>query len=224
MMRFRYSHGVTLGLLLMVLSTMLQASMHGIVRFAGNDLHPFVLTFYRNLFGFLFIVPLLLRIGWSSLHSAHYRLLFLRGFLGIVSTLAWYYSLVHVPTAEATILSFTAVMFTSLAAMFFLDEQVRLRRWLAIGCGFVGTIVVIRPAAGSFDPLLVLVVFSTVFWALSITVMKYLTRTDSVTSVVAVDVDPACRIIVSVCALLLAMAHWRAVAMVVRDWRARGWR
>ena len=178
-------HGVTIGLLLMVVSTMLQSSMHGIVRHAGAELHPFVLVFFRNLFSFVVIVPLLLRLGRVGLHSQHYRLLLLRGVLGIVAILAWYYSLVHVPLTEATTLSFTAVMFTSIAAILFLHERVRLRRWLAIVCGFVGAVVILQPGAGGFDPLLLLVIFSTVFWALSITIMKFLTRTDSATSVVA---------------------------------------
>ena len=51
-------HGVTIGLLLMVVSTMLQSSMHGIVRHAGTELHPFVLVFFRNLFSFVVIIPL----------------------------------------------------------------------------------------------------------------------------------------------------------------------
>jgi len=184
-MRIWIRHGVTLGLLLMVLSTLLQSSMHGIVRFAGTELHPFVLTFYRNLFGFLVIIPLLLRTGWSGLRSNHYRLLFLRGFLGITALLAWYYSLVHVPLTEVTALSFTAVMFTALAAIVFLGERVHLRRWIAITIGFAGVLVVLQPSTENFDPLMLLVLFSTVFWALSITLIKYMSRTDSTTSLVA---------------------------------------
>ena len=177
--------GVTLGLLLMVVSTMMQSSMHAIVRYAGTEFHPFVLVFFRNLFSLLVIIPLLLRIGWVGLHSNHYRLLFLRGFIGIVAILAWYYSLVYVPLTEATTLSFTAVMFTAIAGILFLDERVRLRRWSAILIGFTGAVVILQPTTGRFDPMLLLVIFSTVFWALSITIMKFLTRTDSTTSVVA---------------------------------------
>jgi len=179
------NRSITYGLLLMVLSTLLQSSMHGIVRFAGTELHPFVLTFYRNLFGFLVIIPLLFRSGWSGLHSNHYRLLILRGFLGITALLAWYYSLVHVPLTEVTALSFTAVMFTALAAIVFLGERVHLRRWIAITVGFIGVLVVLQPSTDNFDPLMLLVLFSTVFWALSITLIKYMSRTDSTTSLVA---------------------------------------
>lgn len=188
----------------MVLSTLLQSSMHGIIRHAGTELHPFMLTFYRNLFGFIVIAPLLLRSGWAGLHTSHFRLLFLRGFLGIIALLAWYYSLVHVPLTEATVLSFTAVIFTALAAIFFLRERVRLRRWAAIFCGFIGAIVVLRPATGNFEPLLLLVIFSTVFWALSITVIKFLSRTDSATSLVAWT-----SILLTVLSFPFALYYWQ---------------
>ena len=188
----------------MVVSTMLQSSMHGIVRHTGAELHPFLLVFFRNLFSFIVIVPLLLRLGRVGLHSQHYPLLLLRGVLGIIAILAWYYSLVHVPLTEATTLSFTAVMFTSIAAILFLNERVRLRRWAAIICGFIGALVILQPGAGGFDPLLLLVLFSTVFWAISVTIMKFLTRTDSTTSVVAWN-----SILLTLFSLPFALYYWQ---------------
>lgn len=169
----------------MMLSTIILASMHGIVRHAGTEIHPFVLIFYRNFFGLLIVIPLLFRTGLNGLRTNHFRLLFLRGFLGIIALLAWFYSLVHVPLTEATALSFTAAIFTALAAIIFLGERVRFRRWAAIVVGFVGVVVVLRPETEYFNPLLVLVLFSTIFWALSITLIKYLSKTDSATSLVS---------------------------------------
>jgi drug/metabolite transporter (DMT)-like permease len=92
---------------------------------------------------------------------------------------------VYVPITEVTALSFTGVIFTALAAIIFLKERVYLRRWLAILGGLVGALVVLQPNTGAFDPLLLLVLFSSVFWALSITVIKFLSRTDSTISMVA---------------------------------------
>jgi len=183
--RLPLKQGVTFGLLLMVLATVVLASMHGMVRHVGSDMHPFVLVFFRNLFGFLAVLPLLLGKGWKSLRSSNYHLLLLRGLIGIIAMLAWFYSLVHVPLTEATALSFTAAIFTALAAIVFLGERVRFRRWAAILFGFVGVLVVLRPETEGFDPMLLLVLFSTLFWALSITLIKYLSRTDSPTSLVA---------------------------------------
>ena len=118
--------------------------------------------------------------------------------------LAWFYSLVHVPLTEATALSFTAAIFTALAAILFLGERVRFRRWAAIISGFVGVLVVLRPETDNFNPLLVLVLFSTVFWALSITVIKHLSKTDSPTSLVA-----WMSILMTLLSLPFALYYWQ---------------
>ena len=41
----------TKGLAFMFMATLVLASMHGMVRYLGSDLHPFLIAFYRNLFG-----------------------------------------------------------------------------------------------------------------------------------------------------------------------------
>jgi len=169
----------------MFLATIVLAVMHGMVRHLGGDLHPFVIAFYRNLFGLIAVLPLVFRIGLNGLRTSHPRLMVLRSVSGIIAMLTWFYGLATVPTAEATALSFTAAIFSALAAFVFLGEKMRLRRWLAIVGGFVGVIVVLQPNSGNFNPNMFLILVSCVFWGLSVTIVKYLTRTDSTTSIVA---------------------------------------
>ena len=176
--------GVGTGLLFMVLATIILASMHGMVRHMGGDMHPFVLVFFRNFFGLLVMVPLIVRAGRNGLRSDNYHLLFLRGISGICAMLTWFYSLAFVPLAEATALSFTAAIFAALCAIIFLGEKIRIRRWAAIFCGFAGVLIVLRPDAENFNPLMLLILVSTVFWASSITLVKHLSKTDSTTSIV----------------------------------------
>ena len=42
------------------------SAMHAIVRYLSPSIHPFELAFFRSLFGFIVIVPLLLRSGAES--------------------------------------------------------------------------------------------------------------------------------------------------------------
>ena len=166
-------------------ATVVLACMHGMVRFLGTDLHPFVIAFYRNLFGFIAVLPLVLRAGVAGLKTAKPGIMLLRGISGIIAMLTWFYGLATVPTAEATALSFTAAIFSALAAFVFLSERMRVRRWLAIGGGFIGVLVVLQPNSENYTPYMLLVLVSCVFWGLSVTIVKYLTRTDSTTSIVA---------------------------------------
>lgn len=172
-------------LILMVMSTIVLASMHGMVRHLGGDLHPFVIAFYRNLFGLIAVLPLVYRIGMSGLRTSRALLNLLRSVTGIIAMLTWFYGLATVPTAEATALSFTAAIFSALAAFVFLGEKMRLRRWVAIFGGFIGVVVVLQPNSENFNPNMFFILLSCVFWGVSVTIVKSLTRTDSSTSIVA---------------------------------------
>ncbi|HMB46854.1 MAG TPA: DMT family transporter, partial [Afifellaceae bacterium] len=120
------------GMLWMLLSTSFLAIMHAVVRHVAVDLHPFEVAFFRNLFGFMAILPMLIKGGWSSLRTEQPKLQVLRGVSGILAMLSWFYALSVVPIATATALSFTAAVFASLGALVFLGEKMRLRRWAAV--------------------------------------------------------------------------------------------
>ena len=177
--------GPTKGLLYMFLGTVVLSSMHGMVRHLGGELHPFVIAFYRNLFGFIAILPLVYRVGLPAIRPHNPRIMVLRSVSGIIAMLTWFYSLSKVPTAEATALSFTAAIFTALVSYILLKEKMKLHRLTAIFGGFVGVIIVLQPDTENYNPYMLLVLVSCIFWGLSITLVKILTRTDSVTSIVA---------------------------------------
>lgn len=169
----------------MLLSTVILSAMHGLVRHLSADLHPFVIAFYRNLFGFVAILPLLLRSGFGALRTDNPGLHVVRALVGVVAMLAWFYSLSRVPIANATALSFSTTLFATLTAWLFLGERLRVRRWLAIVVGFFGVVVVIRPDPGAFDAEALWVLLAAIAWGASITVVKQLTRTESSTTIVA---------------------------------------
>jgi len=51
------------GILLMCCSTVLFSSMHVLVRFASQEMHPLQVAFFRNLFGIVVFLPILLTGG-----------------------------------------------------------------------------------------------------------------------------------------------------------------
>lgn len=196
--------GSTKGLLYMFLATIVLACMHGMVRYLGGELHPFVIVFYRNLFGVIAILPLVFRVGLPAIRSHNPRIVVLRSVSGIIAMLTWFYSLSKVPIAEATALSFTAAIFTALVAYILLKEKMKSHRWIAISGGFIGVIIVLQPDTGNFDPYMLLVLVSCVFWGLSVTLVKILTRTDSITSIVA-----WMSILLTVMSLPPALFYWQ---------------
>ncbi len=169
----------------MLISTLLLTCMHALVRSVGQELHPFVVVFFRNLFGLVAICPLLFRYGLGTLKTTRPGIYFWRALIGVTAMFCWFTGLANVPIANATALSFSTTLFTTLIAWLFLGETVRWRRTLAILFGILGVFVVLRPGLEGFNAYSILVVFSALAWASSICLVKVLTRTDSVTCIVA---------------------------------------
>ena len=161
------------------------SAMHAIVRFLSPSIHPFELAFFRSLFGFIVILPLVLRGGIDSVRTHQPRLQMLRGVVSIAAMMSWFYGLSMVPLAEATALSFTNVIFGSLAAIIFLREKMTMARGIAVFIGFVGVLVILRPGFVQMDIGVVCVLFSALCWGCSVVIVKQLGRTDSAVSIVA---------------------------------------
>ena len=175
---------VAMALGLMLFSTLLLAIMHALVRHLGSDLHPFIIVFFRNLFGLFAILPLLVKGGKQSLATSHPKLHLLRALVGTAAMASWFFALTRVPIANATALSFSTAIFATVSAWFFLKETVRLRRGIAIRVGFAGVFVAMQPDASGFNDYSILVLLSAITWGASVSIVKLLTRTESVTCIV----------------------------------------
>ena len=172
------------GMLYMLLGAGLISALHVLVRDMTQQLHPFEVAFFRNFIVLIVLTPLLLRQDRALWKSKRPGLQLVRGVVGLGAMLSWFYTLSLVPVGDATALSFTVVLFTSLGAVFLLGEKMGLRRWGALLVGFVGTIVILRPGFHEITFGYWLALASTVCWASTLLVVKVLARYDSPVTIV----------------------------------------
>ena len=168
----------------MVASTVLFGAMAVCIRLASSQLHPFEIAFFRNLFGFVFTLPLLYRYGWGILRTDKLNLYFLRCVIGIVSMLAGFWAIVHLPLAQAVALSYSTPIFVTIGAVFVLGEVVRARRWTAVIIGFIGVLVLMHPGAGTFNFASLVAVLAAVMSACVAISIKFLSRTEKADAIV----------------------------------------
>lgn len=173
------------GAAFMIVSAMNFALMAGTIRYLAERLHPFELAFFRNLFSLLFMAPWVLRTGLSGLRTSSIRKYGLRGLTAIVAMLCWFYGLAMMPIAEATALSFTAPIFASIGAIFFLGERMGIRRWSAIAVGFAGAMIILRPGLTAISLPAMVVLGGSAAVAGSIIMVKILSRTEPASLIVA---------------------------------------
>jgi drug/metabolite transporter (DMT)-like permease len=136
---------------LMLGSTLLFGLMAVSIRLASATLHTFEVAFFRNFFGLLAALPLLLRHGPGLLRTTQFPRYLFRCLVGICSMLAGFWAIGHLPLAQAVALSYSTPLFATIAAAALLGEQVRARRWAAVVLGFIGVLVVVHPGQADFS-------------------------------------------------------------------------
>jgi drug/metabolite transporter (DMT)-like permease len=137
--------------LLMLGSTVFFGLMAVAIKLASATLHTFEIAFFRNFFGLIAALPLLWRHGPDLLHTTQLPRYVFRCMIGIVSMMAGFWAIGHLPLAQAVALSYSTPIFVTIAAVLFLHEQVRARRWAAVALGFVGVMIIVRPGSDSFS-------------------------------------------------------------------------
>jgi drug/metabolite transporter (DMT)-like permease len=191
------------GALLMAAAAACYAMMHASVRYLSSDIHPFEITFFRNLFGFIVLLPWFVMHGLQPLRTKRFGLHLLRASSNVVAMLMFFMALSMTPLVLVQALGFTAPLFTTVLAIFILGERVRLRRWTALMAGFIGALIIIRPGVQPVELGALLTVGSAAVWGFTLITIKILSRTDSAITITAYMV-----LLMSPLSLLPALFYW----------------
>ena len=106
-LRHSYEHapGTLRGMLLIGVSAFGFSLMHVMIRLLTGNLHPFEVAFFRNLFGFMALLPVLARLGPAVLRTERLPLHALRSVLGLVSMLLFFSALQRTGLPKVTAMS-----------------------------------------------------------------------------------------------------------------------
>ena len=166
------------GAIWMTLSAVLFAVQAGIVRYMSADFHFVEISFFRALFGIVVMAPWLARHGLGILRTPHTKMYVARGALSTVAMYGWFGSLTLIPLADATAISFTFPLFIAFAGVLILREPAHATRWIALGVGLAGTLIVVRPGFQEVNVGVFMVVGGGVCIAFSAMILKVMLRTD----------------------------------------------
>ena len=135
--------------LLMFASTIGFGVMALAIKHASRTISTFEIAFFRNAFGLLVLLPIL----WhdkAPLRTKQLPRYLLRSAIGVGSMLSGFWAVGHLPLSQAIALSYSTPLFVTIAAVIWLGEQVRKRRWAAVIVGFIGVLVLVRPGTSGF--------------------------------------------------------------------------
>ena len=179
-MKYNYdlSDNIT-GMIWMLAATIIFSVMHILIRYVSADIPPFEIIFLRNLFGVIILTPAIIKYGIAPLRTTKYKLLGGRAIINAIAMMCYFNALAISPLADVTALGFSAPIFATILAVIFFKEVIRLRRWVAIAVGFLGTMVILRPGIIETDTGMMLVLFSAIAWAITLHIIKILSKTES---------------------------------------------
>lgn len=202
------------GILWVALSGVVFALLNVFTLIPAQHLNPYVMAFLRYLFGALFLVPVVLRLGLHrSFHTARLGLHVTRGAIHTAGMMLWFVALPLTTLAEITALGFTGPIFVTIGAALFLAEDVRLRRWIAVFVGFGGAMIIIRPGFTDLHVGIICVLISTPIFSASNLISKALARTDSASTIVIWQ-----NVIIVLCAAPFAIWFWQTPAWTDLLW------
>ena len=119
-----------------------------------------------------------------GLKTKHFGLHLARNTVHFASQVAWATSLTLLPLATVFSLEFTMPAWTALLAAMFLHEHLTKSRIGAVILGFIGVLVIIRPGIATFHPAALLTLSAAFGYAITLTITKRLTATDSAFAIV----------------------------------------
>ncbi|MGE0666288.1 MAG: DMT family transporter [Sphingomonadales bacterium] len=191
---------------MMVFSALMFQSMNAVIRHVSDlGLHPFEIAFFRNVFGILVMVPLIMRYGMAVMRTSRFDLHLLRGVINVVSMLCFFYSVTVAPLASVASLGFTLPLFVTIYAAIMLKERLHSRRLAALAVGVLGALLIIRPGSDDMNLGNLIVLVGTAVWGLALMVIKVQSRTET-----ALGITLWSSIMLAVLSAVPALLVWKA--------------
>jgi len=149
-----------LGGIYMILSVLFFSLMDVLIKIT-DEYDVGQVMFSRALFGLIpifFLIPkrrikIFYKTKYAGLH-------FYRSFIGAIAMYAIFVGLRNLELAEVTSMAFSGPIWVVIFSILFLGEKIRMKRWIAVGLGFIGVLVISKPG---FDNLNLYYIYPVVF-------------------------------------------------------------
>ncbi|MFN8442489.1 MAG: DMT family transporter [Caldilineaceae bacterium] len=138
------------------------------------------IVWFRSVVALLLLLAAVRFSGnWAQLRTKRLGKQMVRGFLMLLSYITYYLAIAALPLADAIALYFVAPLFVTVLSVLILRERIGQRQWLALACGFVGMLVILRPGTAVFQPIALMSLLAALTYAGSIILNRQLSTTES---------------------------------------------
>ncbi|WP_068299132.1 DMT family transporter [Pararhodobacter sp. CCB-MM2] len=172
----------TLGIWLMVIVTFVFAVQDGISRHLAGEYNVYMIVMIRYWFFATFVIALSSRMAGglkNAARSGTTKVQIFRAALLCLEIFVAIQSFVWLGLVEAHAVFATYPLLIAALSGPVLGEKVGWRRWVAIGIGFIGVVVILEPGFGVFKPEALMSLLAAFMFALYGLLTRYVARYDS---------------------------------------------
>ncbi|MGA0569120.1 DMT family transporter [Variovorax sp. VNK109] len=164
------------GITAMLISIAFFVVNDAIVKYLGQTLGGGQTIFLRGVCAVLMLVFVARVFGLARDFSGlKDRKVIMRSVVEACASTAYLTALFHMPLANATAINMATPLVITLFAVLFLKEHVAPTRWLAVFGGFAGVLLIVQPAAASFNAYSVLCVGAMLLYATRDFITRFIT-------------------------------------------------
>jgi drug/metabolite transporter (DMT)-like permease len=174
-------------------------------REAARELELVQVMEMRSVIGFLMLYPLIHRSGGlAAMKTSRLWLHLSRNLVHYLAQYGWLLAITLIPLAQVVSIEFTMPIWTAILAVTLLGERMTVWKNVAVALGLVGVVIIVRPGVGEVSAGQLVALATAVGFAISVIMIKSLTRTDSVLAIMFWMV-----VVQSAIGLIPAIAVWQ---------------
>ena len=153
------------------------------VRQLSSDYSTYQILGVRSVIGLIILSLIIARQNrrWYVTLSPNKQII--RNIIHFIGQYLWVLGVTLLPLAQVFALEFTTPAWGALLACVFLKEKLTRARAIALACGFVGLVMIVKPDMQIFQSASMLVIISAFFFALSLLFVKQLSQYDNVATI-----------------------------------------
>ena len=183
-------------------------------RETGKLLHVLQIMELRSLLGIVLFLPVIAAAGGlRAMRTGHFGGHLARNTVHYAAQFLWFVAIMMIPIAEVVAIEFTGPVWVALLAVIALGERMTPARIAAVVLGTVGVVIVVRPGLDHVELGQVVALLAAIGFAGSIILVKSLTRTESVVSIIFWML-----VIQSAIGAIPAAIVWQAPPMAAWPW------
>ena len=172
------------GALYLLLGEALLAVMGGLIKYLSDSLSTEQLVFFRNIAGFIVLLPLIANSGFRILKTQVWHWHLMRGLVGVSAMYCYFWALGHMPLTEAFLVKLSSPFFMPLIGLLWLGERAGKFSLLAVLIGFSGVAFILRPDGEAFSSVALIALMGAMLAALAKVTIRRMSATESSQTIV----------------------------------------